>query len=125
MNKRKFSQQIYDQYVEQGSCCYYCKKQFPFSDITRDHFLPVSEGNTLVNNKVFACRKCNSLKGDKSVDEFRKFLVDKICQILRDVVQNDWKISKRQVEYMKWYSQLLKTTGEIIDNGYKPLVIFT
>lgn len=65
------------------------------------------------------------MKGDKSVDEFRKFLVDKICQILRDVVQNDWKISKRQVEYMKWYSQLLKTTGEIIDNGYKPLVIFT
>ena len=125
MNKRKFNKQIYDQYVEQGACCYYCKKKVDFSDITRDHFLPVSEGNTLVNNKVFACRKCNSLKGDKSIDEFRKFLLDKICYILKRVVKNEWKMSHKDLTDFRWYSQLLKTTGEIIDNDYKPLVIFT
>jgi len=125
MNKRKFNKQIHDQYVAQGECCYYCKRKFAFSDITRDHFLPISEGNTLVNNKVFACRRCNSLKGDKSIDEFRTFLVNKICNILRSVVDNEWKISKVQIEYIKWYSQVLKTTGEIIENDYKPLHIFT
>ena len=125
MNKRKFSPTLYDQYKKQGECCYYCKVKVPFEDITRDHFLPISEGNTLVNNKIFACRKCNSLKGHKSIDEFQKFLLDKLCAILRKVVENDWKISKEDVALFKWYTRVLVATGEIIDNDYKPLYIFT
>lgn len=125
MNKRKFSPQIYDQYMEQGGCCYYCKKQFPYEEITRDHFLPVSAGNTLVNNKVFACRRCNSLKGDKSVDQFREYLLYRISEILKEVVAKDWKITNKQLEDFRWFTRMLKTTGEIIDNDYQPLHIFT
>ena len=125
MNKRKFSQALYDQYKKQGECCYYCKVKTPFEDITRDHFLPISEGNTLVNNKVFACRKCNSLKGHKSMDEFKHFLINKLCEILKKVVENDWKISKQDVDLFKWYSKVLATVGEIIDNDYKQSHIFT
>jgi len=125
MNQRKFSQHLYNQYVTQGGCCYYCKKKFPYEEITRDHFLPVSEGNTLVNNKVFACRKCNSLKGDKSIDEFRNYVLFRIADILKTVIKNDWKMSKKQLEDFRWYTLILKTTGEIIENDYKPLVLFT
>lgn len=125
MKELKFSQNLYDQYTKQGSCCYYCKKEVPYSEMTRDHFLPVSQGNTLVNNKVFACRKCNSLKGDKSIDELREYLLMKITDILKKVVENNWKISHKDLTSIRWYTRILKTTGEIIDNDYKPLFIFT
>jgi len=125
MNQRKYSKQIYDQYMQQGGCCYYCKKEFPYEDITRDHFLPISDGNTLVNNKVFACRKCNSLKGDKSIDDFREYLLSRICDILKKTVDNNWVMTEKQLQDFRWCTRLLKTTGEIIDNGYKPLHIFT
>ena len=125
MNQRKFSQQLYDQYMKQGNCCYYCKKPTPYEDITRDHFLPISEGNTLVNNKIFACRKCNSLKGDKSVEEFKDYLLFKLTDILREVVDNNWLMSQKQLDKFQWYSRILKTVGEIIDNDNKPLIIFT
>lgn len=125
MKELKFSQNLHDQYTKQGSRCYYCKKEVPYSEMTRDHFLPVSQGNTLVNNKVFACRKCNSLKGDKSIDELRDYLLVKITDILKKVVENNWKISEKDVASIKWYTRILKTTGEIIDNDYKPLFIFT
>lgn len=125
MNQRKFSKHLHDQYTQQGSCCYYCKQKVPYEDITRDHFLPISGGNTLVNNKVFACRKCNSLKGDKSIDELREFLLSKIADILKNVVKNGWKISHKDLNLIKWYTRILKTTGEIINNNYKPLFIFT
>jgi hypothetical protein len=125
MNERKFSQQLYNQYMKQGGCCYYCKKEFPYGEITRDHFLPISEGNTLINNKVFACRKCNSLKGDKSIDEFKDFLLLKLTDILKAVVDNNWMMTQKQLDKFTWYSKMLKTVGEIIDNDYKPLIIFT
>lgn len=125
MNQRKFNQQLYDQYMSQGGVCYYCKKQVAYVDITRDHFLPISNGNTLINNKVFACRRCNSLKGNKSIDEFHSYLLFAITNILKDVVKNDWKMSEKQLQDFKWYSSILKTLGEIIDNNYKPSFIFT
>lgn len=125
MNQRKFNQQIYDQYAKQGSCCYYCKKDIPYENITRDHFLPVSEGNTLVNNKVFACRKCNSLKGNNTIDEFKDFILLKLINILKEVVDNNWIMSEKQLDKFEWYSRILKTIVEIIDNDYKPLIIFT
>lgn len=125
MKELKFSQNLFDQYTKQGSCCYYCKEKFPYNEMTRDHFLPQSHGNTLVNNKVFACRRCNSFKGDKSIDELKDYLLVKITDILRNVVENDWKISEKDVASIKWYSRMLKTTGEIIENDYKPLFIFT
>lgn len=125
MNKRKYNKHLHDQYIKQGECCYYCKSKTPYEDITRDHFLPKSTGNTLVNNKIFACRKCNSLKGDKSIDEFREYVLEGIRLILRDVVDSGWKMSEIQLLKFRAFTRILKTTGEIIENGYKPFHIFT
>lgn len=125
MNKRKYSKQLHDQYVKQGECCYYCKSKTPYEDITRDHFLPKSTGNTLINNKIFACRKCNSLKGDKTVDQFREYIIEGIRTILGDVVAGGWKISDHQLSKFRSFTTILKTTGEIIENDYKPSHIFT
>ena len=59
------------------------------------------------------------------MDEFQQFLINKLCDILKKVVENDWKISKQDVDLFKWYSKVLVTVGEIIDNDYKPSHIFT
>lgn len=39
---------------------------------TKDHIVPTSRGGSrsFVKNKVYACGKCNSLKGDLSLIEF-------------------------------------------------------
>lgn len=78
MNKIKSSQSLELQFISQGSCCFYCKTKIKFEDITRDHFYPKSKGNTLFRNKVFACRFCNSSKGDKSIEELKESILFQI-----------------------------------------------
>mgnify|MGYP000196719752 FL=1 len=50
-----------------GHKCQYCGKA---KDLTIDHVLPKSKGGKSTwNNLVTACKKCNSLKGDKTPEE--------------------------------------------------------
>lgn len=50
-------------------CCF-CGKKFPKLELTVDHIIPRSKGGlTNWSNTVSACRKCNSIKADKSVEE--------------------------------------------------------
>ena len=53
MTKRKRNEVLEKQYYDQGSCCIYCKEKVPYELITRDHFQPLSKGNTFLKNKVF------------------------------------------------------------------------
>lgn len=103
MNKRKSNLYLEWQYKSQGSCCYYCKTKIKYEDITRDHFFPKSKGTTLFQNKVFACRFCNSSKGHKSIEEFRESILNKIqTQVIIE--------SKRSI-----YKRILITIDEIIN----------
>ncbi|MBX6421097.1 MAG: HNH endonuclease [Nevskia sp.] len=50
--------------------CLYCGKQFPVSELTRDHVVPVSRGGQCVwENCVTACRSCNQRKDDRTPEE--------------------------------------------------------
>ena len=50
-----------------GQKCQYCGSS---KDLTLDHVIPKSKGGKSTwNNLVTACKKCNSLKGDKSPEE--------------------------------------------------------
>jgi 5-methylcytosine-specific restriction endonuclease McrA len=50
--------------------CGYCGKHFPESQLTRDHIVPVSKGGRDVwQNVVACCKKCNSHKGNKMLDD--------------------------------------------------------
>jgi hypothetical protein len=125
MIKRKSNLYLEAQYKEQGEHCYYCKDKTPFDYITRDHFAPISGGNTLVDNKIFACRICNTMKGNKSIDEFKASVTRKCIDILRIVVDNNWMISDDQVNRFKKYVVILNTLAEIQKNDYKPTIMFT
>jgi len=48
--------------------CQYCQKSFKVEDLTFDHIIPRSKGGrTTWGNVVTSCRRCNTLKGNKSL----------------------------------------------------------
>lgn len=50
--------------------CLYCGRQFPISALTRDHVLPASRGGESVwENCVTACERCNHKKADRTPEE--------------------------------------------------------
>jgi hypothetical protein len=125
MIKRKSNLQLESQYKEQGECCYYCKDKVPFEYITRDHFNPVSEGNTLVDNKVFACRSCNSIKGNKGIPEFKASIKKRCEKLMNDIRAKEYDLTDDHVRRLRRYGKIIKTINEIVANDYKPQIIFT
>lgn len=52
--------------------CFYCEGRLWNGNRTTDHIVPKSKGGILSNaNKVFACKRCNQMKQDHSVEDFR------------------------------------------------------
>ena len=123
--KRKANAILEKQYKEQGSCCIYCKTAVPFEHITRDHLYPKSKGFTLIENKVFACLKCNMCKGNLSIEEFRQKITKTIDTILEKVAANNWKLSISSIKKVNNYLMITKNLTEIIENGGKPKILFT
>lgn len=114
MVKRKRNEALEEQYRLQGSCCLYCKENVPYELITRDHFLPVSKGNTLVNNKVFACRTCNNIKGNNSLEEFQKLLIKRSYNILKKCIDTDYLLSKKEMSILEHHSKTIKHLYSLI-----------
>jgi len=121
IQKRKPNAKLEEQYKKCGSRCIYCTTEFPFEDITIDHFLAIELGGKNMKNKVFSCQKCNTLKGHKTIDEFRENSFVKINHILYLVAhKQNWHISVKQLEKIRRLVSILKTTRRIIENNYKP-----
>jgi hypothetical protein len=54
--------------------CHYCGKDLLDAEATVDHKDPIIRGGTdRPENKVPACRSCNSAKGPMTEEEFRKY----------------------------------------------------
>lgn len=52
--------------------CAYCGTKIGLSEVTADHKIPISRGGPdTAQNRVCACRPCNALKADRTVEEFR------------------------------------------------------
>lgn len=120
----KFNQTIYDQYVEQGSMCLYCAREIPYEEITRDHFKPKSAGETLIKNKVYSCKKCNSMKGTKNLIEFRDFVLEKIKKELRKLVLHRFKMSDKSYKDFLYFHKCYMQLIYLINNSEK-IKLFT
>lgn len=125
MIKRKRNEALEKQYADQGSCCLYCKEKVPYELITRDHFLPLSKGNSLVNNKVFACRTCNNIKGSKNLPEFREFLLKKSFYLLEKELSSNIKLSSNELNLVLKYLTAAKTVDEFVNGSKISPLIFT
>ncbi|MFC0678926.1 HNH endonuclease [Lysobacter korlensis] len=54
-------------FARDSSLCLYCGREFPRSQLTRDHVLPLSKrGRDIWENVVAACFPCNSRKGNRT-----------------------------------------------------------
>ena len=52
--------------------CFYCGGRLWGGNRTTDHILPKSKGGILSNdNKVYSCIRCNQMKQDHTVEDFR------------------------------------------------------
>ena len=121
MVERKPNSKLERYYKQQGSRCYYCRESVDFSQITRDHILPRKDGHKLNGNSVFACRKCNGYKGHKTLEEFREMMLNRLVDMLRNVVKNGFKISQASlVKFRQNHTRLMSIT-RMINNNYKPI----
>ena len=75
--------------------CWYCGLTLdPFDTFTLDHVVPQSQGGSnAVENLVAACKSCNSSKGQKSVEQYRAYLLKRAGQIFTSE-QFEWLKTK-------------------------------
>lgn len=124
MKSRSKDSNLRKQYNRQGNKCVYCNQKYDFDDITRDHFLPKSKGYSFHKNKVFACTTCNSEKNNYTIQELYNKDFIEIQKILKSVIDNNWIITEKQLNRMKYLSKRFKAIGKIINHGGKPKNIF-
>lgn len=69
---------------EQDNKCFYCNRILTQEKATLDHIIPISKGDTTLNDNgyVVACKRCNKAKGDNVV--FTN-LFDKEIYVIVDV----------------------------------------
>lgn len=57
-------------FFRDGNLCIYCGGEFPDSQLTRDHVVPLSRGGQdRWSNVVAACKECNTRKGDRTPEQ--------------------------------------------------------
>ena len=62
--------------IKKPPVCPYCDNQIQWQTLSVDHVIPKSrDGESTPSNLVFACRECNTVKGNLTGDEFR-FLME-------------------------------------------------
>lgn len=62
-------------FARDGFQCQYCSREFPISQLSVDHVLPKSRGGqTVWENVVTSCMKCNVKKGGRTPKEARMHL---------------------------------------------------
>jgi 5-methylcytosine-specific restriction endonuclease McrA len=58
-------------YTRDKFCCQYCSVKFPMSKLTYDHMIPRAQGGrTSWDNIVTSCKDCNTIKGNRTPDEW-------------------------------------------------------
>jgi len=63
-------------FLRDGNLCMYCGGEFPDSQLTRDHVMPLSRGGRdCWSNVVAACKTCNAHKGNRLGEEARAALL--------------------------------------------------
>lgn len=97
-------------YARDLMICQYCENRFPKFDLTVDHVMPISRWRksgikntaSCFENVVTACKRCNSVKGDKTPEEANMKLMKKPRAITRreafsnkillmDNIPNEWQ----------------------------------
>jgi uncharacterized protein (TIGR02646 family) len=62
--------------------CAYCGCDLDDENSTVDHIIPKIKGGTNAYENLYpSCGRCNSLKSDRSIDEYRVYILERINQL--------------------------------------------
>lgn len=88
--------------------CLYCGRQFPASELTRDHIQPASRGGLNIwENCVTACRTCNQRKDDRTPEEagMKLLAVPYIPNLAQYLILSNRRILADQMEFLLAYAR--------------------
>ncbi len=55
--------------------CYYCRKKFPYKQLTMDHLIPLARGGrSTKDNLVPSCKDCNNKKKNMLPVEWKEYV---------------------------------------------------
>lgn len=94
--------------------CLYCGDQFPVSQLTRDHIMPVSRGGDSVwENCVTACKDCNQRKDDRTPEEagLKLLAVPYTPNLAEYLILQNRRILADQMEFLQAFARKHKATG--------------
>lgn len=78
--------------------CYYCGCKLNIKDYQIDHFIPKSKGGGFVDNFVPACRDCNIIKSDYTIEEFRNIIENMIVDnITGRMISRYYVVKKKKI----------------------------
>ncbi|MCI0750009.1 MAG: HNH endonuclease [Nevskiales bacterium] len=88
--------------------CLYCGHQFPASQLTRDHVVPVSRGGGCVwENCVTACKHCNQRKDDRLPEEagMKLLAVPYTPNLAEYLILQNRRILADQMEFLQAFAR--------------------
>lgn len=86
---RKRTPSVADVLERWGAECAYCGLALTVETATRDHVRPVALGGTeSLGNVVPACLRCNGIKGDRPLGEFKVYYAKRLWIIYRTLMGN-------------------------------------
>lgn len=75
MAKKHSTSKIMAILKKSNGCCWYCGIQLDKSNYTSDHVVSKKNGGTdSIDNLVPCCKRCNSRKGTRAIEQFREKL---------------------------------------------------
>ena len=92
--------------------CLYCGRQYPASQLTRDHVVPVSRGGMCVwENCVTACKHCNQRKDDRTPEEanMKLLAVPYTPNLAEYLILSNRRILADQMEFLLAFARKHKT----------------
>jgi hypothetical protein len=91
--------------------CLYCGNQFPTSMLTRDHVVPASRGGESVwENCVTACERCNHRKADRTPEEanMKLLAIPYTPNLAEYLILSNRRILADQMEFLLHFSHKQK-----------------
>ena len=88
--------------------CLYCGHQFPVSQLTRDHVIPVSRGGLCIwENCVTACKHCNQRKDDRTPEEagMKLIAVPYTPNLAEYLILSNRRILADQMEFLQAFAR--------------------
>ena len=74
-------------YAMFDGCCAYCGRRITFRELDIDHIWPKSRGGGNELQNLFpSCQRCNRLKDNRTIEEFRKEIASQVNSLQDHIV---------------------------------------